>query len=665
MVFLLQVPLSYSGTVYYLAPVEVFGTAGITSKYVTPQQVDKGDKVDIAQALSTEPGIYTLAKGPAAYDIILNGLNRDNINVLIDGAKVYGGCPSRMDSPIFHIPTNAIQVIKITYGPFDVRHAGSLGGLVEINTISPKLGTHANIALGLNSYSFFNPNIEASYNNGQYYTVLGYSFKTAKPYKDGNGTRLTDYIKNEYKSDRPSRAYNIYSYFGKLGFTPNEDSEIAISYLKQDAEKVLYPFLAMDAVYDRTNIVTFDAKRDNLGKTLQNVHLKLYYTDVYHLMTNEYRNAPMFASVFAETHVLGGRFSTTISGFTLGIGAFERKWFVEKTNIFKAQYMIPDVKIKNVGIFAKKSFPLASKLALEIGARVDTTKSIPDNGLQNEDSQQFPMYFKAYRMFYNADPRDSKRDTYASGYARLTYKLTPSSKFYIGFGHSVRTPDPEERYLCLLKPGKLWIGNPTLKPVKNNELDAGITGSLGKFRLLLNAFYRYIRDYITLTKVKKDTMLYVLYQNTNAHMYGADVSLSYDILKELTFTSKTTYLGGRQKTNDSKYIRSKHLPDIVPLREILSLKYHTPMYYVEIEGVLSARQNKVNTDIAEQKTPGFGIINLRCGVKYHRFAISAGVDNLLDHQYLTYTDYYSNPFNVGVKLPAPGRTFYANISYRF
>ncbi len=666
-VFLLGATSVFAGTAtFYLAPIDVFGTGGTTSKYVTPTQLSKGDKVDLAQALDNLPGIYTLAKGPAAYDVMLNGLNRDNINVLIDGAKIYGGCPSRMDVPIFHIPMNAIQVMKITYGPFDVTHQGSMGGLVEVKTITPKKGFHSNISVGLNSYQLFTPNIETSYNNGKFYVVGGYSFETAKPYKDANGTRITDYLKGEYKSDRPSRAYNLYSYFGKVGFMPNPDTDIYFSYMKKDAEKVLYPFLGMDAIYDRSNIVNFEANRRNLQGVIDSAKIKFYYTDVYHLMTNEYRNAPMYASVYAATQVYGGQLSAGLKGgFTVGLDGFKRKWNVKKTNIFKAQFMVPDVSIRNFSIFMKKTFRLSRRVSLEAGARVDVSRAAPNTSLQQEDNQQFPMYFALYKKFYGETPDRIRRNTYPSGYLKLKYAIAPGSTLFLGVGHGTRLPDPEERYLCLLKPGKVWLGNPTLDPVKNNEVDLGINARVGGLGVNATAYYKYIKDYITLTKVKTPNMLYILFQNTDAKMYGFNVGLSYDLFKTLLLKSTTSFVRGRQDTDAEKYIRSHNMPDMPPLREIFTVKFHKPTYFVEVQTILSARQKKTNSDVWEKGTPGYGIINLKAGYKYNHIYFEAGVDNLLDKEYYTYTDYYSNPYNTGIKLPQPGRTFYANIAYRF
>jgi len=654
---------AFGGTAtFYLAPIDVFGVRGGQYSYITPKELTKGDKVDLAQSLSGQPGIYTVAKGPAAYDIMLNGLNRDNINVIVDGARVYGGCPSRMDSPIFHIPTNAVQVVKITYGPFDVTNEGSLGGIVKIETIAPKKGTHANINLKTNSYGFFNPNIEASYYNGKVYFVGGYSYETALPYKDGNGKRITDLI--AYKHP-PKRAYYMNSFFGKLGYTPTQDTNIYLSYLKKNSNDVLYPFLGMDAIYDRTNIVTLHFKKGKVNTFLKNIKFKLYYSDVYHLMTNQYRYAPMFASVYAATHTFGGSFSLDFEGITVGTDSFIRKWFAEKTNINTAKFMIPDVELANHGFYVKKKINLSNVVSLELGGRADYTVAKPDKGLQQDNEKTFPMFLALYEKFYGTTPERDRSNFYLSGYANFNYSINSNNSIYFGFGHTARVPDPEERYIFLLKPTGIWIGNPNLDPVKNNEFDLGYKGNLDKLNVKLDSFYRYITDYITLTKVKDNDKMYILYESTDAYMLGVDAKISYDLLDCLRLVSVTSYIFGHQNTDSGKHINSSNIPDLVPLRERFVVKFHKPTYTVEAETILSARQTRVNSDVQEKPTPGYGILNLKAYCKYKGMYVEAGVDNVFDKEYYSYTDYYSNPFNTGIKLPMPGRTYYLNVAYRF
>jgi hypothetical protein len=59
------------------------------------REVRESPARDIGEALQNIPGVSAFRKGAIANDIVLRGLQRDNINVLMDGVRVHGGCPSR------------------------------------------------------------------------------------------------------------------------------------------------------------------------------------------------------------------------------------------------------------------------------------------------------------------------------------------------------------------------------------------------------------------------------------------------------------------------------------------------------------------------------------------------------------------------------------------
>ncbi len=110
---------------------------------------------DLAEALmKNSPNIGIVRRNGIANDIILRGQKKDNINILIDGAKIYGACPNRMDPPTSHIVTNNIQSVKIIEGPYDVENFGTLSGLVKVETKEPKDGFNAEINLNAGSFSY-------------------------------------------------------------------------------------------------------------------------------------------------------------------------------------------------------------------------------------------------------------------------------------------------------------------------------------------------------------------------------------------------------------------------------------------------------------------------------------------------------------------------------
>jgi len=81
--------------------------------------------------------------------------------------------------------------------------------------------------------------------------------------------------------------------------------------------------------------------------------------------------------------------------------------------------------------------------------------------------------------------------------------------------------------------------------------------------------------------------------------------------------------------------------------------------------VYKRQQYRTDTDLNEQKTSGYGVVNIKVGGNFKGFTLNAGIDNIFDKKYYEYLSYQRDPFRSGVKVPEPGRTFYVNASYTF
>lgn len=58
-------------------------------------------------------------------------------------------------------------------------------------------------------------------------------------------------------------------------------------------------------------------------------------------------------------------------------------------------------------------------------------------------------------------------------------------------------------------------------------------------------------------------------------------------------------------------------------------------------------------------------MNLKLGFTYRKFSGSFTLENMLDRFYYQYLSYYRDPFASGVKIPEPGRNFFAHLRYSF
>ena len=68
---------------------------------------------DVGEAMARMPGVWKVRKGGIANDIVVKGYHQDDVSVLIDGARVAGACPNRMDPPTFHLDFTELDRVEL------------------------------------------------------------------------------------------------------------------------------------------------------------------------------------------------------------------------------------------------------------------------------------------------------------------------------------------------------------------------------------------------------------------------------------------------------------------------------------------------------------------------------------------------------------------------
>jgi iron complex outermembrane receptor protein len=350
---------------------------------------------------------------------------------------------------------------------------------------------------------------------------------------------------------------------------------------------------------------------------------------------------------------------------TVGIDTYLRNWKAD--NVQQAftpspnynDGMIPDVDIKDIGLFVKSSKDI-EKWTISGGLRYDYTYSKADpNSMTANTNKNLFISKNGYKF--------SNTDNYVSGYAIAKYNINKKDNVYVGFGSTVRVPDPEERFISLSGMAP-WYGNPDLKPTRNNEIDAGFEAfPMNSVGIKGNIFYSMLQDYIYLYKNGNDTT----YKNINAAIYGGDINGFVAIYDKISTELGLAYQIGK-KTDKKGLYTDSDLAEIPPLKARLAVKYDDRTFYGLIEGIYSAKQSKVDSDLKEQETGSWFMVNVKAGYTYaNRLFVGVGVDNVFDRFYYNYLSYVRDPFRgisasgIPVKIPEPGRFIYANVSYRF
>ncbi|MBU3014068.1 TonB-dependent receptor [Poseidonibacter lekithochrous] len=599
---------------------------------------------DLAEALTKNiSSISIVRRSGIANDIILRGQKKDNINILIDNAKIYGACPNRMDPVTSHVLSNNIESVKVIEGPYDVENFGTLSGNVIVKTKQPSKDLKAEVNLGAGSFGYKKASAMLSGGTDKFKLLVSTSIEKGDQYEDGDGNDFLEQqlekgvmTGNQYsKSDL--EAYEKKTVLTKAIFNITDDQDIKLSYTANRSDNVLYPNTPMDADYDDSDIYTIGYTARDLGAFSKELTLDYYYSHVDHPMSTKLRNSgsEKYMTNHMKSSIWGSKLKNSLevadSLVTIGLDTSVRNWRGKKymTSSMTGMQMpsfasLDSTDTTNKAVFTsiEKSF---GKLDLEMGARYDYT---------DIDS-------------INADKTDKK---YTSLNANIfaIYNADENTKYFAGIGKSSRVPDARELYMG---------ANNDLDDTKNYEVDLGFDKTIGNFNIKSKVFYSVLKDYIYNTGT---------FENIDANIYGLDISGFYYMNDKFSIDYGASYQRGEK--DDSAI--DKDLAEIPPLKANIAFNYEekNSRYTAEIMAV--DRWNTYDSSAKEQELAGYALVNLKYSNQLHKnFGLTFGVDNVFDKTYAstnTYQDVtYVETGGDRVLLNDPGRYFYANLKYSF
>lgn len=615
------------------------------SKIVKDVSDEQIKSADLAEALSKNvPSISLVRRSGIANDIILRGQKKDNINILLDDAKIYGACPNRMDPSTSHVLTNNIQSVKVIEGPYDVENFGTLSGLVKVETKEPTKDVHGEINLNAGSFGYKKASATVSGGTDRFKLLVSTSTEEGDQYKDGNGNDFSEQqieknvpYSNQYSNNK-QKAFEKKTLLTKGQFNINDDQEIKLSYTANRSDNILYPTGSMDADYDDSNIYTVGYTARNLGDFSKELNLDYYYSDVDHPMSTTLRNRKMTPNSMMTMAPMISRLKTSIWGskvknsvevadslVTVGLDTSVRNWRAVDT----ATPSIPSSDTTNKAIFSKieKSF---GKLDLEFGTRYDYTDVDTSKAINPEDKKYVGLNANVFGI----------------------YNIDENTKYFAGVGKSSRVPDARELYHST-------AGNSNLEQTKNYEADIGFDKTIGTFNIRPKLFYSVLKDYIYNSGT---------FENIDAKIYGLDVSGFYFMTENFSLDYGMAYQRGKK---DGEYTgKDKDLAEIPPLKGNLALNYEMDKSKYTAEVVAVDSWDSYDSSAREQELGGYAVFNLKYTNQLHKnIGLTLGVDNVLDKTYAstnTYQDItYLTVNNERILFNDPGRYGYVNLKYSF
>ena len=652
-----------------IAPVE-----GAPSVTVTARDVEDSAAKDIGELLeSTVPGVTGQRRGGLNVDPVIRGLRADQINVLVDGTKLWGACPGRMHPPTSLLDVEEVEEVEVVKGPYSVtRGSSGVGGTVDIVTKEPRLNesftAHASAMSGFAS-------------NYDGWTLRGAAwgggpsaaFRLAAGYRD-----FQDYESGD--GDRIPSGFQSRSLSSRFLWQPTRDDRVRLNFSVDSVRDARFASLPMNAEENDVYLGSLTYTRSSPWPVVENVEVTGYYNYAHHRMNNDGKpNESMMDMSFPlDAHTFGGRVQADLHapwGGTLALGADAYRVGRDGTSRMlvlagpqagnRLRFNVwPDTHIVDGGLFAEGAYPVARRLRLVVGSRIDFVDAGASPDQQGRD---------AYVRFYGTGADDVDAfETNASANGRLVFSPVETLDVFLGMGRSVRTADATERFYALgPAPGGFRVGNPTLDPEQSLEVDLGAGGRWRKVRIDGSFFHNRITDFILpvvigRTDVNMDDQPDVVrgFKNIDrATLTGVDLSASYFLTDQLSLLGSLAYVRGENEDDD------RPLPEIPPLQGTVGLRFEKAWGeswsgWVIPTVRLVRRQERVDDDFGEDQTPGFSTVDFRAGVRFlERYEIGLSISNLLDKNYNEHLT-RENPFT-GAEVPEPGRVVSMSLRAEF
>ncbi len=639
-----------------LDPVEVDATV--------LSEVSQNAKVsaDLGEVLAKDvPSIDMSRRSAIANDVFIRGFKRDNISVTIDGMKIYGACPNRMDPPVSHVLTNNIQSVEVIEGPYDVSEYGNLGGGIKIKTKEPHKGWGGDVSFGGGSWNY--QKIAASFDGGDDFlrVLVSASSESSDQYEDGDGNTLAEQVQNYVDaSNDPAiagvrylpqyedmKAYTKRSLMTKFYINPMENHELRLSYTANRSDSVMYPNSKMDAYYDDSDIYNVEYEVQNITPWYKSVMVQYYRSKVDHPMGIGYRYSSMMMGnkvnhMWSDMQAVRLKNRFLLSGFVTDVGLefCKRNWdgsYYLNDN-FTGMKSIDDVDTKNYSAYVKVDKKFGA-LDVSVGARYDKSEVRPDT-LPGNDYDSV-----AANIFAN-------------------YNINGSNKIFFGLAQAERVPDARELYF---RSNGIVLGTPTLDQVTNQEADIGYKFQSDDVDFKIKMFYLMLTNYIYVNADKTAN----IFENIDATIYGGEVSTSYYVLDDFALEATASYKRG-QKDEPLAGQSDKDLADIAPLEGKVGIIYdYMPKSYVRVDVSMRERWNDYDGDNGEQELASWAVVDFKAKHSFNKnIDMTIGVNNILDKTYVrsnTYADLILITSGITEKmiLNEPGRYIYANFDLHF
>ncbi|MDR3570112.1 MAG: TonB-dependent receptor [Syntrophobacteraceae bacterium] len=644
--------------VFQLGEVEVFGNQA-EDKNTTVDRIFSDEMLllganNVATAANLEPGV-TLTNVGARNEaqIYIRGFGPRQVPVFLDGVPIYDtyfGYP-----PLAEFTTYGLSEMTISKGFTSVLYGpNTMGGAINLVTMKPQKEFEVNGGSGYGSGNSYHGFANFGSNQGKWYFEGGGSYENQDYFNlsdsftpttihgpgktlgyQGDGARV-----NSYSSDWIAHA--------KIGLTPNDTDEYALSFMKLEEAKGDPPYVGTDPnnsarwwqwPYWNFQDVHFNSRTaicgDSYVKTI--AFYDTYDNSIDSFTTSNY-NVIRFPPGYSFDSSYGDySYGASMEAGTKLVPYNDIKFaFHFKDDVHTAWESIP-VQSKtrdedrNYSFGVEDTVDFTKKLYAIVGVSYDWLSTIEALDIGNGPLLSFNTWNPQIGLFY---------------------KLTDTGTIHISAEDKSRLPTLWERYSYSLKPG---LPNPLLRPEKATNYEVGYKDLVaGKLQVEATGFYDVVKDYV----LDVSTGIPapgggVYYQNQNeghVNFFGGELGVNGEILPCLKGGMNYTYL---------QYVNVQNpliLTDLPHNKVFAYLQYFMPVKGWSMLASVEYDTNRYSdASYAPAVASAYTLVNFKEIYEiYPGVTLEGGINNIFDENWELEEGY-----------PQAGRTFFVQMRFKY
>lgn len=600
--------------------------------------------------------VEMIKRGAYAWEPLINSMATERTLITIDGMRIFGACTDKMDPITSYVEVSNLAEATVKSGQQGASHGATIGGAIDLKRNRSGF-TNSGWETSLNSGFETNGNQKflgsaLNYATSNFYVDTDFMYRKAGNYTAGNHQEV------------------LFSQFEKInlsassGFSFDKNKMIEASIIYDKATNVGYPALPMDVSLAEALITSLKFEYVPVSSKIDSWETKIYYNAITHRMDDTKRP-------FVPVHMDMPGWSDTYGFYSKVKGVFENHHFLVDLNSFynrsvaemtmypsdpneSLMFMFtwPDVRTQYTALF------LEDNIALNSYANLKFSASLANHFNKVAD----PLGLESLQIFY-PDMKDTKNRILKSLSSNYWYEKNGFS-YGFGLGYGERAPSVSEGYGFYLFNSfdrYDYVGNPNLKNETSIEGNGSLGYKINQASVKISASYFHISNYIvgkpdpTLIPMTIGASGIKIYTALDyATIFNTDLNVEYQFSSDLKWKGQLVYSYGKDNEKEN-------LPFMSPLRYSSSLNYTKLNFSSQIGIQGNAIQNQYSTFYGENRTPDYAILNFSSGYSFglenSKWSIRAGVENMLDTYYSTFSDWNN--------IPRQGRNFFVNLAISY